>query len=198
VARPPFVRLAAPLAWSTLDLTIRADGSSDARLLGASPFPRHWVYDDNGALVAKSGLVDYQAWFRNAHEPHTPWGGHDSPPIVSAVESTLERCLSRLIIDGGPEFRRLHNGEALVEQGRPGDELYLLFDGMLVVEVDGKEIAEVGPGSILGEMAVLSGGRRMATLRARTACRVAVVPGDRIERSALEELAEGRGLQAED
>jgi hypothetical protein len=198
VARPPFLRLAAPLAWSTLELTIRADGTSTSRLVGASPFPRHWVYDGGGALVAKTGLVDYQSWFRNADEPHTPWGGEDSPPVVSAVESSLERCLSRLVIGGRPEFRRLRRGQTLVEQGEAGDELYLLFDGMLVVEVDGKGIAEVGPGSILGEMAVLSGGRRTATLRARTDCRIAVVPGDRLDRSALAELAQGRRLQAKD
>jgi Cyclic nucleotide-binding domain len=198
VARPPFLRLAAPLAWSTLELTIRADGTSHSRLVGASPFPRHWVYDRDGALVAKTGLIDYQSWFRNAQKPHTPWGGEDSPPVVSAVESSLERCLSRLIIGGGPAFRRLRQGQALVEQGRAGDELYLLFDGILVVEVDGQGVAEVGPGSILGEMAVLSAGRRTATLRARTDCRVAVVPGHRIDRSALAELAQGRSPQVED
>jgi CRP-like cAMP-binding protein len=41
-------------------------------------------------------------------------------------------------------------------------------------------------------MALLRGGRRTATLRAVTPCRVAVVPGDRIDRQALEELAKGR------
>jgi CRP-like cAMP-binding protein len=41
-------------------------------------------------------------------------------------------------------------------------------------------------------MALLQGGRRTATLRAVTPCRVAVVPGERIDRQALEELARGR------
>jgi hypothetical protein len=195
LAHPPFLRLAAPLAWSTLELTIHADGRSESRLVGASAFPRHWVYGQDGKLIAKSGLVDFHSWFRKAHEPHTPWGGEDSSPVVSAVESALERCLSGLVLSGRPEFRRLRTDDVLVEQGQVGDELYLLFDGMLVVEVDGRGVAEVGPGSILGEMAVLSGGRRTATLRARTDCRVAVVPGDRLDRAALAALAEGRGLR---
>ena len=55
----------------------------------------------------------------------------------------------------------------LVEQGAPGEELFLLFDGVLAVERNGEPIAEVGPGAILGEMALLEGGRRTATLRAR-------------------------------
>jgi CRP-like cAMP-binding protein len=41
-------------------------------------------------------------------------------------------------------------------------------------------------------MALLRDGRRMATLRAVTPCRIAVVPKDQIDRQALEELAKGR------
>ena len=73
-----------------------------------------------------------------------------------------------------------------------GDELFLVVDGVLVAEVDGEEVAEIGPGAILGERAVLEGGKRTATLRARTRCRVAVIPADRIDRTAIEELALGR------
>jgi CRP-like cAMP-binding protein len=87
---------------------------------------------------------------------------------------------------------KLQPGEILVEQGAPGEELFLLFDGVLAVERDGEAIAEVGPGAILGEMALLEGGRRTATLRAVTACRIAVVPSDRVDRRRLQQLAEGR------
>jgi CRP-like cAMP-binding protein len=64
--------------------------------------------------------------------------------------------------------------------------------GGLRVEVDGRPVAEVGPGAILGELALLQEGRRMATLRAVIPCRVAVVPKDRIDRQALEQIAKGR------
>lgn len=196
--RPPYVRLTAPLAWSTLALTIHVDGSSSWELLGASPFPRHWVYDHSGELVAKTGLVDFRRWSRSAHDQPTPWGDEDSVPIVSAVETALERRLSHLIIGAGPPFRRLRAGEVLVAQGEPGDELFLLFDGMLAVEADGELVAEVGPGAVLGEMAALSGGRRTATLRASTPCRVAVVADGQIDRAALVELATGRGVTPRD
>jgi CRP-like cAMP-binding protein len=46
-------------------------------------------------------------------------------------------------------------------------------------------------------MALLEGGRRTATLRAVTRCRVAAVPGDRVDRAALAELARGRSRAAE-
>jgi CRP-like cAMP-binding protein len=87
---------------------------------------------------------------------------------VTAVESALERQLSVAVIDAKPRFRRLQAGWTLVEQGQSGDELFLLFDGVLGVEIDGSPVAEVGPGAILGEMALLQEGRRLATLRVVT------------------------------
>jgi CRP-like cAMP-binding protein len=103
----------------------------------------------------------------------------------------LERQLSVAVIDAKPRFRRLQAGRTLVEQGERDEELFLLFDGVLQVEIDGKPVTQVAQGA-LGEMALLSEGRRMATLRAVTPCRVAVVPKDRIDRKAMEEIAKGR------
>jgi hypothetical protein len=192
VRHEPYVQIEGPVTWSTLALTIHTDGRVEPRLVGASSFPRHWVYDHTGRLVAKSGFIDHETWWREAFGTHTPWGDEDSAPIVTAVESALERQLSVAVIDAKPRFRRLQAGRTLVEQGQTGDELFLLFDGVLRVEVDGRPVAEVGPGAILGEMALLHQGRRMATLRAVTPCRVAVVPKHRIDRQALEEIAKGR------
>ncbi len=39
VNRPPYVQLAAPTAWSTIELILHADGTSECRLVGTSPFP---------------------------------------------------------------------------------------------------------------------------------------------------------------
>jgi hypothetical protein len=192
VRHPPYVQITPSIPWTTLTLTIHADGTTEQRLTGASPFPRHWVYDHQGRLVAKSGFIDYDAWWREAFGTHTPWGDEESAPIVTAVESALERQLSVAVIDAKPRFRRLEAGRTLVRQGEPGQELFLLFDGVLQVEVDGEPVTQVGPGAILGEMALLQEGRRMATLRAVTPCRVAVVPENQIDRAALEEIARGR------
>jgi Cyclic nucleotide-binding domain len=189
VHRRPFVQLAAPTAWTTLSLTIHGDGRSDCQLTGASPFPRHWLYDHTGRLVAKSGLIDFQTWYRQSSGQHTPWGGERSPALVTAVESALERQLSAVMIGSHPRFVRLRPGEDLVAQGAPGGRLFVLFDGVLLVLRDGRKVTEVGPGAVLGELALLDGGRRTATLRAVTPCRVAVVPGDRVARDRLDQLA---------
>ena len=186
-------RLAAPAAWTTLSLTIHADGRSTQAMVGASPFPRHWVYDHEGRVVATSGVVDFTGWQADAWDPHTPWGGRDAPVRSTAVETALERELSRIVLDSAPHWLRLRTGATLVSQGDPGHELYLLFDGLLAVEIDGRTVVELGPGAVVGEVALLTGGRRTATLRAVTPCRVAAVPGDRIDRAALAELARSRG-----
>jgi hypothetical protein len=189
----PFFKIDSPTAWSTLALTIHADGSSEHELVGASPFPRHWVYDHAGRLAAKTGLVNFKDWYREAFGKHTPWGDQDSPALVTEVETALERELSRTIMrsERAPQVRKLAEGKTLTEQGEEAAELYLLLDGVLTVEVDGNELANVGPGAIIGERALLEGGRRTSTLRAATRCKVAVAAGDEVDQAALAELAGG-------
>jgi CRP-like cAMP-binding protein len=145
-------------------------------------------------LVEKSAAIDFERWYRESHGKHTPWGDEDSPALATAVESELERELSHSVMRSGAKLERrtLDAGEALVEQGQEGRDLFLLLDGVVDVEVDGEEVAEVGPGALLGEMALLEGGRRTASVYATTPVRVVVVPPDAVDQSALEELAAGR------
>jgi cyclic nucleotide-binding protein len=194
VAGRPFFRIHSATAWTTLALTIHANGSSEHELVGASPFPRHWVYNWEGGLAEKSGTVDFKTWYRESHGDRTPWGDEESEAFVTAAESALERQLSRNVMTSGAklERRKLEPDETLVEQGDDGNELFLLIDGVLVAEVDGEPVAEIGPGAILGERAVVEQGKRTATLRARTKVRVAAVPAESIDRAALAELAAGR------
>ncbi len=75
--------------------------------------------------------------------------------------------------------------------------MFLLLDGVVDVEVDGEPIAEFGPGAILGERAVLEGGLRTSTIKARTKARVAVATGEQIDETALAELSEGHRKEEE-
>jgi hypothetical protein len=189
----PYFQFHSAIAWTTLTLILYADGSTKHELTGASPFPRHWVYDNDGNLIEKSGVIDFEKWYREAHEQNTPWGAEDSPAVVSAVESELERELSLEIMrEGEPKPERLEAGQNLVEQGEAGDELVLVLDGVLEVDVDGNVVAEVGPGAVVGERAILEEGARTATLRAKSPAKVVRIPGDRVEPADLAELASGR------
>ncbi|WP_377640312.1 cyclic nucleotide-binding domain-containing protein [Oryzobacter terrae] len=190
VPHRPFAQWLAPTVWTTLALTLRPDGTSEVELVGASPFPRHWVYDGSGRLVAKSGVTDQDGWIRHAFGERTPWGDQDSPAVVAEASSDLERQLSDDIMGGArPEVRRLAVGDELTRQGDPGDELYLVLDGMLDVDVDGRVVAQVGPGAVLGERSLLEGGRRTASLRAATKVAVAVAPRASVDLDHLRQLA---------
>jgi len=193
VRRRPFVQWRAPTAWTTLSLTLHADGHAEFEMTGASRFPRHWVYDADGKLSRKSGMTDFQDWYRKSFGRHSPWGDEDSPALVTQVETALERVLSVQLMHGGakPTISRLAAGATLARQGQPGTDAYLILDGVIRVERDGERLAEYGPGALLGERAHLESGTRTATLVAVTPCRVAAVDAGQLERSALQELSSG-------
>jgi len=190
----PMFRIHSATAWTTLALTLYSDGRIEHELVGASPFPRHWIYDSEGALAQKSGTVDFKTWYRESHGDNTPWGAQESEALVTAAETALERELSSTLLSGDTKLakRKLDEGETLVEQGSEGTDLYLLLDGVLGVEVDGEQVAEMGPGTMLGERASLEGGMRTATLRALTPCRVTVIPAELVAEGDLAALATDR------
>ena len=192
VPHPPYLRWQAPLVWTTLALTLRPDGSSDVELTGASSFPRHWVYAADGDIVLKSGLADQGRWMAHSFGVRTPWADHDRPALVVEVESRLERQLATDIMHGGarPEIRNLPEGTQLTRQGDVGDELYLILDGVVRVDVDGAGLAELGPGAVIGERALLEDSRRTSTVTAATPLRVAVAAKGAIDLDRLRTLAE--------
>jgi hypothetical protein len=193
VRRRPFIQWQAPLVWTTLSLTLHADGRAEYEVTGASRFPRHWIYDASGRLGHKSGLTDYANWAQVSFGRHTPWGDEDSPALVTAVETALEQSLSVQLMHGAakPRISNLEPGAELVRQGDFGQDIYLVLDGVIRVEHDGERLAEYGPGAMLGERAVLEGGSRTATLVAVTRCRVAAVPAVQLDLSDLAELSTG-------
>jgi hypothetical protein len=193
VKKPPFVQWEAPTAWSTLQLTINADGTSQGELIGASPFPRHFIYDNNGDLTSKTAIMDFKEWALNAFDNHSPWGDQDSPAFVTTIETALERDLSKRLMREGakPKIKKLKEGDNLVEQGDKGDEMFLLLDGVLEAVVNGEVVGDLGPGAIIGERALIETGVRTATLRAATKVRVAVVDSSVASPELLAELSEG-------
>ena len=68
--------------------------------------------------------------------------------------------------------RQIAAGEALFRQGEPGDSLFIVGDGRLTVSIRrdagvAVEVAEVGPGEVVGEMAIIDPAPRNATVTAR-------------------------------
>jgi CRP-like cAMP-binding protein len=137
------------------------------------------------------------------------------------LQTAVENELAGRILRGGkrPKVRNVRAGRVLVHEGDPGKGLFLLLDGRLSVSVGGMVLAELGPGSVVGERAVvdaglqtstvpitvlvlhgpafavgereeLKAGNRTSTLTAVTDCRVAAVAPEDIDSGILRQLAE--------
>lgn len=59
-------------------------------------------------------------------------------------------------------------GEAVVEEDQPGGSFYVILEGEVRVVRGGKTIARMGPGEFFGEISLLDGGPRTATVLAET------------------------------
>lgn len=66
-------------------------------------------------------------------------------------------------------------GKVLMRQGETGAEAFVVVEGRLRVERNGRSIAERGPGQVVGEMALLSEGPRTATVTALETSRLLVI-----------------------
>lgn len=69
----------------------------------------------------------------------------------------------------------LPDGQVLMREGDPGRQMFLIASGTARVERGGRVIGEFGPGSVLGEMALVSEGPRSATVTAVGPIRAFVV-----------------------
>ena len=173
VNRPPFVQFQAPLVWTTLELTMHADGRSEFAMSARARSRGTGSTTTRASSRPRPASPTSRTGSATSFGKHTPWGDEDSPALVTAVETALERELAdhdhprRREADGPqaqggprahragparrravPVARRRAGGRGRRRSRRPSS----------------------GPGAILGERAVSEGGRRTATLRAITRC----------------------------
>jgi len=196
----PFVTTQGPAVWTTLALTLYAEGSTGHELVGASSFPRHWIYDADGKLEGKSALIDFKTWWRTAAVAGSPWHGQDNAVPAAEAETALERYLSQIIMRGGgnrPTPVKVKAGATIMAEGEEADHIVLVLDGLVEVEAPGTELVRLGPGTVLGERASLEHGRRTATVRAVTNCRIVSYLAADLSPEDLRELAAGHRREDE-
>ena len=96
-----------------------------------------------------------------------------SDPRLGSVP-LLEGCSPEAVAGVASQLvpRRLDPGEALMSQGEPGRFFAIVLAGEVAVEREGPDgveaLARVGEGSVLGELALLRGRARSATVTATT------------------------------
>jgi voltage-gated potassium channel len=72
---------------------------------------------------------------------------------------------------------RFNAGEVLIRQGASAHEMFIVTVGELEVTRDGQHIADLGPGTFAGEMAVLARTARNSTVTAKTDVEVLHIDG---------------------
>jgi CRP/FNR family transcriptional regulator, cyclic AMP receptor protein len=65
----------------------------------------------------------------------------------------------------------------LMREGEPADGFFVIAEGLASVTSNGHELASAGPGTTVGEMALLDGGPRAATVTTVLPTRLVVFEG---------------------
>ena len=77
-------------------------------------------------------------------------------------------------------------GHGILTEGMSGPEFFVILEGTASVQIDGDEVATLGPGDFFGEVAALDGGPRTASVRAETQLRCVTLPVNGLRQFLLE------------
>ena len=91
------------------------------------------------------------------------------PLFAACTRKELE-----LIARSGDEIK-MTAGTVLVDQGQTGHEAFVVVDGTVTVKRNGRKIATLGPGAIVGELSLLDHGPRTARAECETDCTLFVI-----------------------
>jgi len=75
----------------------------------------------------------------------------------------------------GADRRTFKAGDVIFKAGDPGNELFVIRDGTVSVQVNDRTVETLGSSEIFGEMAIVDGKPRSATVVAATDCIVVPV-----------------------
>lgn len=80
------------------------------------------------------------------------------------------------------EVASVSEGVTVAGEGAPGYSFFVIAQGNAVVSADGDELATLGPGDFFGEVAMLGGGRRSATVTTTSPATLLVMFGTEFRR----------------
>ena len=92
---------------------------------------------------------------------------------VSLFSGCTDRDLSK--IARAADEVTVPAGYALADQGQTGREAFIIVDGSATVRRNGKKVAVLGPGAVVGELSLLDHGPRTATVTTDTEATVLVL-----------------------
>ena len=92
---------------------------------------------------------------------------------VSLFSSCSNKDLEK-IAKAGDEVK-MDAGSVIVDQGQTGREAFVIISGSATVKRNGKKVATLGAGSVVGELSLLDHGPRTATVVTDTECTMLVI-----------------------
>jgi NTE family protein len=108
----------------------------------------------------------------------------DSPTDLGGVPMLAGLPMdARSRLEAASQLVTVPAGSWLIEAGDPPGSAYVVRRGRLVVDIGGQEVRELGPGEVIGELALLTGETRSAGVRARRDSTVLEIP-----RAAFEDV----------
>lgn len=118
-------------------------------------------------------------------------------PLLARIPEDDLRALLR-----SAEERRFTAGQVLFQRGDPGDGVYAIVSGRVKVFLEGADGSEAvlamrGPGDVIGEMSLLDGHERSASVAAHDAVTAIRIGTDRFQAWLLEHPAASRALLVE-
>jgi CRP/FNR family transcriptional regulator, cyclic AMP receptor protein len=81
----------------------------------------------------------------------------------------------QMLANAGFPPARFAAGDVIFAKGDKGDTMYVVRNGEVAIERDGHVMETLSGGGIFGEMALIDGSPRSATVRAKTDCEVAPI-----------------------
>jgi CRP/FNR family cyclic AMP-dependent transcriptional regulator len=81
----------------------------------------------------------------------------------------------QLLAKAGFSLERFASGETIFNEGSQGNKMYVVYSGEVTIERAGKVIEALSAGDSFGEMSLIDGAPRSATVRAKTDCEVAPI-----------------------
>jgi small-conductance mechanosensitive channel/CRP-like cAMP-binding protein len=96
-------------------------------------------------------------------------------PILAPLPADAQRALAE-----SARERLFGEGEIVLREGEPGASMFIVLQGEVAVTIGEppRQVALVGAGGYIGEMSILTGDPRRATVRARRDSRLVEIAGD--------------------
>lgn len=117
-------------------------------------------YDPTGGLEPSSSNLNHDEKIERL----------ETVPLFQSCSRRQLKAIARItdVFDAGA-------GKVLTRAGEPGDEFFLIVEGVARVEVSPKKHRRLKPGDFFGEMSLLDGEPRSATVVAETPLRLLVI-----------------------